>query len=109
MTASFQTLVLPGKMTRIEVRQSFQCEQEQDRYENGHSWAGGLGMATGLEFREDQFRSVGAAKDWLEGLAEDQGDALAVRAVDHQPLLWDGTPNPACGVEFWVIGANCAC
>ena len=108
MGASFETLTMPGTLTRIEVRSRFTDAQDQDRHENGHSYSGGIGMATGLEFREDKFPSIDAATDWLCDQAEKYEDALAVRATDDQPLRWDGKPNPRYGVELWVIGAICA-
>lgn len=78
------------------VESTFLDAQETDRYENGHSYSGGFGMATGLTFKApEKFTSDDAADDWLQENAEKWGDALAVWVSE------DGNPH-------YRIGAVCA-
>lgn len=79
-----------------ELKAYFQDEQEIDRYENGHMYSGGIGMAEGLRFvRDKKFGSVGEAQEWVEDNAQKWGPALAVRVEG---------PND----NGWLYGAICA-
>jgi len=64
--------------TEKEVQILFEREQEQDRYENGHCYSGGIGMANGLSFKSNVFQSDREADEWLMDHAEKWEDALAV-------------------------------
>ena len=133
MGSCYQEMRLDGDLDRKAVEDRFRQEQEQDRYENGHSYSGGIGMATGLEFRPTAcagharpFPHLSDATEWLEENAEKWEAALAVRAkdgretltqttyphpiVEHEPLkpVKTESPNPNFGKEFWVIGAVCS-
>lgn len=80
------------------VHANFQEEQEIDRYENGHCYSGGIGMAEGIRFLDDkQFGSVQEAEEWLIDEAQKWGPALAVRIINPDP--------EKCG---WYYGAWCA-
>ena len=108
MGASFQTLKMPGALTKAEVQVCFDEAQAEDRYHNGHSYSGGIGMADGLSFMERTFASVDAATVWLDEFADKFGPALAVVALDDRERLWNDMPNPEFGKPIWVIGANCS-
>lgn len=95
MGCIFNDMSLPGDLTEAEVKARFEDEQERDRYENGHCYSGGFGMADGLEFTGKIFDDPDTAYDWLSENAEKWGAAKAVR--------WRHA-----GKEFWMIGADCA-
>lgn len=94
MGCNFQMTTLPGDLDEAEVRRRFQAMQDLDRYENGHSYSGGFGMADGLKI----VPLPPHVKDWrvleetLDDICEKWGPAQAVRFEDQ-----------------WVIAANCAC
>ena len=97
MGANFQTMKLDGSLDRVAVGTKFEDAQDEDRYENGHSYSGGFGMATGLLFStEPTFPSEDAAYDYLNNAAEKWGEAVAIRFRDSNSK------------EQWMIGANCA-
>lgn len=77
-----------------EVEEKFKELQEEDRYENGHSYSGGFGMAEGIQFLDRP--AVGDIEEWLSEKAEKWGPALAV------PL------GEVDGETVWGIGAWCA-
>ena len=111
MGAQFQQAKMPGNIDRKIIEARFRDMQEQDRYENGHSYSGGWGMATGLEFRRETFETLSDAYEWLGEHAEKWGPALAIRAKDGRETLRATTlptPNPNFGKEFWVMGAWCS-
>ena len=109
MGASFQRLTFDGKLTKKQLCDKFDEAQSQCRYENGHSYSGGIGMARGLEIHEEKrFPSLNDAEDWLSDHAAKWDAAKAVRAVDDRVSLWNGGPNPNHGQEVWIIGATCA-
>lgn len=94
MGAVFNDTTFPPEMTEAAVREAFSAIQDQDRWENGHLYSGGFGMAEGLTVVSDhpQFTRAEDARKWLVANAEKWREALAVR-------LDDGT---------WVIGAWCS-
>ena len=78
------------------IRNRFRHVQEDDRYENGVSYSGTIGMADGLEFRTDKlFKSYTDAADWLQGYAEKWGPAVAVRYILNNQ-------------QYILIGAICS-
>jgi hypothetical protein len=77
-----------------KVRNDFEKDQEQDRYENGHSYSGGIGMAKGISFLDYQTYTEEEAEQWLEDHTVKWENALAVRVRDS---------------DKWVVGALCAC
>jgi hypothetical protein len=95
MGASFLTTKLPGSLSRKEVEQKFAFIQDQDRYENGHSYSGGFGMALGLEFHAHAFDNDSAAEEWLDSHCQKWGAALCVSIKGE-------------GGDWWMIGAVCA-
>lgn len=95
MGACYDQRILPGDLTKDQVRQRFTEIQCQDQWENGHSYSGTIGMAHGLEFRDQKFNSVREAEDWLNDHTEKWEAALAVRAK-------------SMGKDVWVIGALCS-
>lgn len=80
------------------IREDFESDQEIDRYENGHCYSGGIGMANGIRFLDDkQFGSVQEAEDWVADNAPKWGPALAVKVI-----------NPDSEKSGWYYGAWCA-
>jgi hypothetical protein len=96
MGCNFQTMTVPGSASREDVVKAFDQAQDQDRYENGHNYSGGFGMARGLTFESHTFYSRETAEEWLDRNAQKWESAIAVRFKDTD------------GVEQWMIGANCA-
>ena len=109
MGAAFQSRVFPGDLKKEAVRSEFEDLQERDRYDNGHSYSGGFGMARGLQFRSETFPTVDDAEEWLAENAQKWEAALAVRAREVREKLWGETPNPNFNTEVWIVGAWCAC
>ena len=70
---------VPAGLSRDVVRSQFQEAQAQDRHENGHSYSGGLGMASGLLFVERTFENVVAAQSFLEDDCVKWEEARAVK------------------------------
>ena len=108
MGASFNQIQVPGSCGKVEVETRFGEAQARDRIDNGNSYSGGIGMATGIEFRSQSFPSIQTAQDWLEENAQKWGPALAVTATDNREKLWDAKANPGFGKPVWVIGAWCS-
>jgi hypothetical protein len=92
MGASFVSFKMKG--AQADIRRRFADAQEQDRYENGHSYSGGIGMASGLRFVASSFDDEKNAEDWLVDHAQKWEEALAVRL--------NGKPDE------YVIGAWCS-
>lgn len=95
MGANFETITLPGTLDRAEVEKRFAEAQDQDRYENGNSYSGGIGMASGLSLEDREFADGAAAYDYLDVTCEKWSRAIAVkyRVENH---------------TNWMIGALCA-
>lgn len=89
MGANFQTLALDGKLDRMAVERKFNDAQEQDRYENGHSYSGGLGMASGLIFVDiEVFADARSANEYLEQHCAKWEEARAVRYKYEDDTRW---------------------
>jgi hypothetical protein len=96
MGASFQTMTLSGSLSAAEVQEKFSRAQDDDRYENGHSYSGGFGMADGLEFETKEFENADAAYAWLDENCRKWKAAKAVKFLN-------GENGPG-----WMIAAVCA-
>ena len=96
MGANFETMKVDGSKTRDDVKKLFADAQDQDRYENGHSYSGGFGMTTGLTFQNKTFDNYSDAYDWLCENTEKWEAALCVTFKDES------------GNAQWLIGALCA-
>ena len=81
--------------TQKELREHFRAIQDQDRFENGHSYSGGFGEANGLIINDKTFDDIEEAYDWLDEHAEKWEAAQCVTAIRD-------------GKEHWVIGACCS-
>lgn len=77
------------------AKERFNDLLEQDRFENGHSYSGTIGMCNGVKFTDETFDSPDAAEDWLEENCAKWGPALGVRVKSDR---WDG----------WFFGAICS-
>lgn len=97
MGANFETITMPGNLSRAEVEKRFADAQDQDRYEHGHSYSGGMGMASGLSFEDNgrEFPDSASAYDYLDCTCEKWSHAIAVKY-----RIEDRT--------IWMIGALCA-
>jgi len=97
MGASFNTMTCAPILDEKGVRKEFEDARETDRYENGHSYSGGFGMARGLKFRNDLiFPNEEAGTDWLQNNAQKWEEAIVVRFIDKN------------GIKEWLIGAWCS-
>jgi hypothetical protein len=86
-------ITMRAKGTPAEVKRTFEDEQARDRHENGHSYSGGFGMASGLTFaRPNVVFTEEDAYNWLFQNCEKWEAALAVKL----------------GNDEYVIGAVCA-
>jgi hypothetical protein len=104
MGACFQEMIVPFRHQRKEIEKIFERVQDQDRYENGHSYSGGFGMATGLTFVMSRvFHDEAAARDWLQDNAQKWENALAVQ-------FYTGSEGDGSIPEErkWLIGAWCS-
>jgi hypothetical protein len=96
MGAQFQAMSVKDG-SRDNIRKLFEAAQDKDRYENGHSYSGGFGMADGLKFDErSPFAGAREAEAWLDENCVKWENAIAVRF------------NTAEGETMWMIGATCA-
>ena len=95
MGASFMCLTMDGHVTRTGVKKMFEEAQEDDRYENGHTYSGGFGMCEGLFFPGKNFRSHEEARNWLQQNCIKWESAQAVTVNTN-------------GVVEWVVAAWCA-
>lgn len=97
MGANFQAMSVKSHDC-AEARKAFEAAQDQDRYENGNSYSGGLGMASGLHFNDEpRFLTEDEADGWLSDNASKWEAAEAVKIV-----------SIGGGFVCWRIGANCA-
>lgn len=97
MGATFQSMTVDGSVQRNDVKVLFENAQESDRYENGHSYSGGFGMATGLVFENRTFDSAEEAEEYLAMTScQKWEDAKCVTFKDKD------------GKAKWLIGAWCA-
>jgi len=94
MGAAYNEMKVRG--SRAFVAETFERVQEQDRYENGHSYSGGFGMAEGLSFSPCTFSDEQMASTWLADNAQKWGPAIAVKVGSETDQLW-------------MIGAWCSC
>lgn len=96
MGANFQEKIVDGAKTRNEVKSLFERVQEDDRYDNGHSYSGGFGMATGLRFDGQTFESEDAAREYLTETCQKWEEARCVtfKTLDNKVA--------------WMIGAWCS-
>lgn len=97
MGANFVSLSIRAP-DQIAACRIFEEAQRRCRYENGHSYSGGIGMADGLKFLAWVFETKQEADDWLADHAEKWEAALAVRVAPKDP-----TVEP-----YWRIGAWCS-
>jgi hypothetical protein len=95
MGAEYCEMKVKGESEK-EARKKFEAAQEQDRYDNGHSYSGGFGMAPGLTFTGKSFSSRQEASDYLAETCEKWEDALAVKYQDEK------------GEINFLIGAVCS-
>lgn len=97
MGAQWQFKIVAAKDER-ELREKFDAIQEADRYERGHSYSGGFGMANGLELCKETLipcpdeTMVQAAETFLVNRCEKWECALAIQVEPGK----------------YAIGAECA-
>jgi hypothetical protein len=97
MGATFQEMEMEGDVLIADMKTRFIAVQDKDRYENGHMYSGGFGMATGLiTHQEPVYSTPDEAREWLIENAHKWREAHAVR--------FQKTPEEVC----WMIGAWCA-
>ena len=85
-----------------KAKEIFVRMQEECRYENGHSYSGGIGMADGVRFTTKEFDDPQEATEWVEMNAAKWGPALAVRFKGR----W--RHNDEKEYDGWIIGAICS-
>lgn len=95
MGCEFQMIKSVGIDKNI-ARIRFKNAQDEDRQENGNSYSGGIGMAEGLEFKNETFEDYSLAKEYLRNTCQKWEAALAVTYKDKE-----GNLN-------YLIGAMCS-
>ena len=86
MGATYNEAKLTG--TPEQVRMKFEQLQDQDRYENGHSYSGGFGMTRGLQFaRANVTHTEAEAHDWLIENCNKWSAAIALRLDKDEYLV----------------------
>ncbi len=97
MGACYDERRFPGEMNHADLKREFAQAQAADRYENGHSYSGTIGMAQGLKIHNrSPFASEREARDWLEDRVQKWEAAEAVRCLDRSGKTW------------WIVGALCS-
>lgn len=96
MGACFNTMTCAPILDEQGVHDEFANAQQSDRYENGHSYSGGFGMARGLTFDKREFDSDEAAEEYLQEACQKWEEARCVRI------------NKEGGFDHWLIAAWCA-
>jgi hypothetical protein len=80
-----------------EIVKKFKADQDTDRYENGHSYSGGIGMCSGIKnANQPIFATEKAADDWVSEHAEKWEAALAVQFKNEK------------GEILWFVGGWCS-
>ena len=79
-----------------EAKTKFRADQESDRYENGHSYSGGIGMCDGISNKIQKFETWEEAIEWLDDNAEKWGCAEVIEFKDKN------------GDTHFLIGGLCS-
>ena len=96
MGACFVTLHIEAK-DDAELKSIFEKAQEDDRYENGHCYSGGIGMASGLTINRGRvFGDSELADEFLAEKCQKWENAVAVEIESRS----EGTS--------WLVGAWCS-
>lgn len=98
MGAQFNEIALPRELTPDRLKATFGDIQDRDRWENGHSYSGGFGMASGLKITAKEFPDMEAGREYLFGAAQKWEEAIAVTVPSERD------PEKKC----WLIGAWCS-
>lgn len=89
MGAFYNTMRRDGDLTKDQLRSVFEAAQQQDRYENGHMYSGGFGMAAGLSITDKKFTGWQEADEYLQEHCQKWENALAVRLEEKgEPPVW---------------------
>ena len=80
--------------TKDEVRKQFNAEAEEDRYMNGNSYSGGIGMLYGID-------------TWLEETFNTASEATTFICNKHTKYD-DGAMAAQLTDGSWVIGGWCS-
>ncbi len=86
MGAAFSCRVLEGTFQEAKTR--FVEMQEQDKYENGHSYSGGIGMLVGVKNTCLTLNDRKSASQYIMEHAEKWESALAVQFHEQDKILW---------------------
>lgn len=95
MGCNFQTLIFSGTYDKETLQSAFDGRVQESRYEDGNSYSGEIGMATGLIIEDLEFASYDEAFAWLDDHCIKWEEARAVKFTNSK-----GT--------WWFIGAQCA-
>ena len=78
-----------NETNKQKVKENFEDKQDMDRYENGHCYSGGIGMADGCKFLDSMvFDNFNDAEDYLLDAAQKWGPALFVRVQNDEHNGW---------------------
>jgi hypothetical protein len=99
MGANYVDMTLDGGLVGVGVHEKFAEAQNLDRYENGHCYSGGIGMASGLDLDHNlRFKTVEEAAEHVQERAKKWREAIGV-FVEPDEKHKNGR---------WYIGAWCA-
>jgi hypothetical protein len=102
MGASFTTVAFPRKRVpdATQLMGAFTEAQWLDRYQNGHSYSGSIGMANGLVVTKEVFNTREEAEVWLADNTYKWESAKAVVVVSGDFFMEEG--------NYWLVGAWCS-
>lgn len=87
MGACYDEHEFDGKLSYYKLREKVEDLIKDDRIENGNSYSGTIGMASGLDIRDKVFDSYDAAYEYLRNNVEKWDDAIAVQYTQHSRKL----------------------
>jgi hypothetical protein len=82
MGANLQVFGFKDNIKTVEqAKKNFEKRAEQDRYENGHSYSGTMGMLCSLRDTGLIFNTVEEFEKWLEPKGKDDGYLVRIRVI----------------------------
>lgn len=96
MGANLSTRRYPAALGKDKIMDRWESACEVSRYEDGHSYSGGIGMLGGSpQWQDKQFETADEAEDFI---AENHSKYSAPMAVSY---------NSSKGELYWMIGGWC--
>jgi len=90
--------------TPLEAKKASMRIIHEDCHENGHSYSGSIGMASGVHYCAGQPKSDDAADSFIFGTEDLEGKAQKWGPA----ILVEIEPDPQSGARKWMLGAWCS-